>query len=269
VKHSGFSSLPWLRLLVLLALVLTSWSTTWSAAVRGQEVGADAPDEMPSDASDDIPGDAPASASLKVEPVQLPARVIGELNLWSAPGADEGTLIRALSHNEELWVHDVLTDANGERWYRVGEEAYVYAPAIRLPLAPPQTFPGRWLDVELTTPAMVTAYEDNEAVFSALAIKGRIADATPVGTYRILLRVYDETMDSETLGIPFADPRGYYLENVLYTQYFTDAGDSLHFNYWSSSFGEEGSNGCLGLSLEDAAWLWDWADLGTVINIHA
>jgi hypothetical protein len=25
----------------------------------------------------------------------------------------------------------------------------------------------------------------------------------------------------------------------------------------------------LDLSLEHAAWLWDWADLGTVITIHA
>ena len=52
------------------------------------------------------------------------------------------------------------------------------------------------------------------------------------------------------------------------SQYFTDEGDSLHYNYWSSNFGEEGSHGCLGLSLDDAAWLWDWAAVGTIVNVH-
>jgi lipoprotein-anchoring transpeptidase ErfK/SrfK len=150
----------------------------------------------------------------------------------------------------------------------VQDDAYVHAAEVRLPQRPSQVFPGRWLDVELTTPAMVTAYEDDRPVASLLAIKGRDAEDTPQGTYKILRRVYDETMDSETLGVPRDDPRGYYLEHVLYTQYFTEDGDSLHYNWWSTDLGAEGSRGCLGLGLNDAQWLWDWADVGTVINIH-
>jgi lipoprotein-anchoring transpeptidase ErfK/SrfK len=30
-----------------------------------------------------------------------------------------------------------------------------------------------------------------------------------------------------------------------------------------------GSHGCLGLSLADSRWLWDWADIGTPVAIHA
>ena len=41
-------------------------------------------------------------------------------------------------------------------------------------------------------------------------------------------------MDSATVGIPRNSPRGYYLQNVLYTQYFTSSGASIHYNYWSS-----------------------------------
>jgi hypothetical protein len=219
-------------------------------------------------AQEDPPTIAGLPASYAIEPVNLPGRVLGDLNLRTTPMVGEDTLIRTLSHNDALWIFERVTDADGDHWYRVQGDAYVHAAEVRLPKAPPEVFSGRWLDVDLTTPAMVTAYEDDRPVASLLAIKGRTTDETPRGTYTILRRVYDETMDSETIGIPRDDPRGYYLDHVLYTQYFTDEGDSLHWNYWSNSFGEEGSHGCLGLSHEDAAWLWDWADVGTLINIH-
>jgi lipoprotein-anchoring transpeptidase ErfK/SrfK len=130
-------------------------------------------------------------------------------------------------------------------------------------------FSGRWIDVDLNEPSLLTAYEGDQPVFSALAITGRTLTETLEGTYHIIRRVEDETMDSETLGVPHDDPQGYYLEGVLYTQYFTDDGASIHYNYWSSNFGEPGSHGCLGLREEDAAWLWDWASIGTVVNIHS
>ena len=75
-------------------------------------------------------------------------------------------------------------------------------------------------------------------------------------------RVPNETMDSMTLGIPHDSPYGYLVKNVLWTQYFTADGASLHDNYWSSNFGGVGSHGCLGLSLADSKWLWDWASIG-------
>src|SRR5581483_8126669 len=108
-----------------------------------------------------------------------------------------------------------------------------------------------------------TAYDGDTPVFSALAIKGRSAMETPVGVYNIIRRVEDETMDSSTIGIPRNSPGGYYLQHVMYTQYFRSDGLSIHDNYWSDNFGEEGSHGCVGLSLDDSKWIWDFANLGT------
>ena len=48
-------------------------------------------------------------------------------------------------------------------------------------------------------------------------------------------------MNSDTIGIPRFGPGGYYLTNVLFTQYFTGDGASLHYNYWSSNWGYAGS----------------------------
>jgi lipoprotein-anchoring transpeptidase ErfK/SrfK len=75
-------------------------------------------------------------------------------------------------------------------------------------------------------------------------------------------------MDSATIGIPRDSPRGYYLRDVLYTQYFTTDGAAIHYNYWSSHFGYAGTHGCLGVNLEDARWFWEWADVGTIVHIH-
>ncbi len=219
-------------------------------------------------APDDGGGADVGEAADSAQPVQLPGRVVGDLNLRSAPAVRADTLIRTLHHNEAVWVAESVVGEDGDAWYRMGDQEYVHAAEVRLPQPPPQTFPGRWIDVDLDEPASLTAYEDDQPVYSALAIKGRALSETPAGQYHILRRVEDETMDSETLGIPHDDPHGYYLEHVLYTQYFTDDGASIHYNYWSSDFGYPGSHGCLGLSEEDAAWFWNWADTGTLLNIH-
>jgi hypothetical protein len=249
----------WRALILFLGLLL---ALPLLVTTTAQETPGKA-DELASDLASMSAASAPTSVV-----VELPGRVIGDLNLRSAPAVREDTLIRTLQHNDPLWVYERIVGEDGDDWLRVGDGVYVYAEEVRLPLPPPQVFAGRWIDVELTTPALVTAYEDDQAVYSALAIKGRTASATPSGTHEIIRRVYNETMNSETLGVPGSAPDGYYLKDVLYTQYFSPGGESLHFNYWSSDFGEEGSHGCLGLTLDDAAWLWDWADVGTIINIH-
>ena len=62
-------------------------------------------------------------------------------------------------------------------------------------------------------------------------------------------------------------PGGYYLKNVLFTQYFTSDGASIHYNYWSSNWGYAGSHGCLGVAYNEAKFAWDWADVGTPVYV--
>jgi lipoprotein-anchoring transpeptidase ErfK/SrfK len=128
-------------------------------------------------------------------------------------------------------------------------------------------FAGNWIDVDLTLPATMTAYEGSDPVRTMYTIIGRNL-ATPTGTFSIIRRVANETMDSSTVGIPRDGPGGYYLTNVLFTQYFLPTGESIHYNYWSSDFGYPDSHGCLGLSYDDAAFMWDFADIGTTVSIH-
>jgi lipoprotein-anchoring transpeptidase ErfK/SrfK len=129
---------------------------------------------------------------------------------------------------------------------------------------------GRYIDVDLST-LTATAYSGGEAVFSAPVTAGRAGFETPTGTFFIQRRVFSETMDSSTIGIPRNAPGGYYLTGVLYTQYFTGDGVALHANYWAAPgvFGNRNtSHGCVGMSTADAAAFWEFADYGTEVDVH-
>ena len=115
---------------------------------------------------------------------------------------------------------------------------------------------------------MVTAYEDGKAVYATLAIHETGQWATPTGEFSIGRRVANETMSSETIGIPRNGPGGYHLTGVLFTQYFTWDGASIHYNYWSSNWGYSGSHGCLGMNYDDSSYFWSWAGPGTALSIH-
>ena len=152
-------------------------------------------------------------------------------------------------------------------WYQTSDFYYLPAEGVFQPSAA-GSFGGRWLDATLLPTTRVVAYQGQTRVRSMLALRGIAVFPTPVGTFSILRRVPNETMDSMTLGIPHDSPYGYLVKNVLYTQYFTPDGASLHDNYWSSNFGGIGSHGCLGLSLGDSKWLWDWASIGTPVIVN-
>jgi hypothetical protein len=168
--------------------------------------------------------------------------------------------------DRETVVGTVLGD-DGERWYRTVDDYFVPLEGLFVS-STAQEFGGRWLDVSLNGSAKVVAYEAGAPVRSFFAIKGVPRWPTPLGTWSIVRRVANETMDSATIGIPRASPGGYLLKNVLYTQYFRETGESLHYNWWSSAWGTSGSHGCLGLSLGDSKWLWEWASVGTPVVIH-
>ena len=105
----------------------------------------------------------------------------------------------------------------------------------------------------------------------ALVTTGMPDFETKTGEYRINYRKQNETMDSETIGIPRDDPLGYYLTDVYWTQYFYPT-VALHSNYWQpiSVFGHvASSHGCVGMLEDDAKWFWDFAGYGTRVVVYS
>ena len=194
------------------------------------------------------------------------------VSVRSEPKAD-GPVLDILYNRRPIQIRGIVrgdlreaTDA----WYDLGGGRYVPATYVD-PLVlrtPPQTFSGRWVDVNLTQFYAVT-YEGNQPKYVAIIAAGR-GGRTPTGVFNIQYQVRSEIMDSATVGIPKGDPEYYYLENVEYTQYFLEGGYAIHGNYWTPEdrFGNFTSNGCVGLMNEDAAVFWDWLNPGDVVSIH-
>jgi hypothetical protein len=225
---------------------------------------------IPSDAI--APSDPPSRYLLMPPPkpseeFDLSGVVTDSAPLAVYPTPADEAVERELNPNTWLTITASVDGEDGSTWYRTDSGDFVPADAVFLP-ARAEDFSGHWLDVDLTTPARVTAYEGEDSVRSFLTIIGAGPRPTPMGVFTILRRVANETMNSDTIGIPRNGPGGYYLTNVLFTQYFTNDGASLHYNYWSSVWGYPGSHGCLGLTYQDSAWLWDWAHIGTPVVIH-
>jgi hypothetical protein len=193
--------------------------------------------------------------------------VTDETPLAVYPSPADEAAERQLNPNTWLTLTGTVNGEDGSEWYRTDNGDFVPADVVFVPDRAAD-FTGHWLDVDLNTPARVTAYEGDTAVDSFLTIKGAGPRPTPTGVFTILRRVANETMNSDTIGIPRFGPGGYYLTNVLFTQYFTNDGASLHYNYWSSAWGYPGSHGCLGLTYANSAWLWGWAHVGTPVSIH-
>lgn len=125
---------------------------------------------------------------------------------------------------------------------------------------------GKWLDVTLTPPQNIKAMQGDELKMRDLVTAG-LQGTTQPGFYRILRRVYNETMDSRT--VPNSTD-SYFLKDVMFTQYFTGDGAAIHYNWWGPprGFGYPGSHGCLGMRWDGSKFLWEWANIGTPIVIH-
>ena len=224
---------------------------------------------------------AQGNASLPGEPSVkdqfLVTVVSSQLHARTSPSLS-APVAATLNRGDRLWVYgqvdgDEVAPGNVV-WFKTLHGYYIYSGGTNLgDLSGVQRTPGmtgRWIEVDRGT-AVAHAVDDGTVVHIAATTVGTPEFPTPLGTFTILRRVANETMDSATIGIPRNAPHGYYLTNVLYTQYFTNGGAALHYNYWSpaDAFGTgTGSHGCVGLELDDAAYFWNFAGVGTPVVIN-
>jgi lipoprotein-anchoring transpeptidase ErfK/SrfK len=59
----------------------------------------------------------------------------------------------------------------------------------------------------------------------------------------------------------------HHVPDVPWVLYFTNSGHALHGTYWHNNFGTPMSHGCINLPLDVAAWLYDWAPVGTPVLV--
>ena len=200
---------------------------------------------------------------------------LGETNLRAEP-TTRSDIVRVLEYGDEItvtdWVKGEEVFVGADLWAKLKDGGYIYARNVgrNAPVAPtpvPADAPtvGRWIDVNLTQQLMV-AYEGRNVARVIVTTTGMAGWETPPGFYQILWRVPNETMESGAIGAEHF----FKLEDVLFTQYFTNQGHAIHYAWWRTpqTIGRPGSHGCLNTLLDDAQYLWDWATIGTPVYVH-
>jgi lipoprotein-anchoring transpeptidase ErfK/SrfK len=114
----------------------------------------------------------------------------------------------------------------------------------------------RWIDIDISDQRLY-AYKGQDLKKSFVISTGTWQYPTVVGKYYIYVKYEAANMSGP----------GYYLPAVPYTMYFYQ-GYGIHGTYWHNNFGTPMSHGCVNLRTEDAGWLFSWATVGTLVNIH-
>jgi lipoprotein-anchoring transpeptidase ErfK/SrfK len=126
-------------------------------------------------------------------------------------------------------------------------------------------YPGRpagvgpneyWVDVDLSQ-QRTYAYRGDELLQSFLVSTGTWRTPTVTGKFKVYVKYRFADMSGP----------GYYLPNVPFVMYFYK-GYGLHGTYWHKNFGTPMSHGCINLKKSEAEWLFNFASVGTIVNIH-
>lgn len=122
------------------------------------------------------------------------------------------------------------------------------------------------------------AYDNGSQVFSVAVITGRPSLPTPLGTYHVFAKLSPTTFYSPW---PAGSPNWYPPTHVKYALGFLAGGYFLHDTWWHTVYGpgtngwhydpvygwQWGSHGCVGMPLSAAAWLYNWAPIGTTVQV--
>lgn len=125
---------------------------------------------------------------------------------------------------------------------------------------------GKLLEADVNTKRLY-AYENGQLVNTFLATAGAPATPTPLGEFHIWEKLTMQTMTGFN-----PDHSRYVQPNVPWISYFDHSGDAVHGNYWrpASVFGNiNTSHGCVGLPVDQAEWVYNWAPIGTTVINHA
>jgi peptidoglycan hydrolase-like protein with peptidoglycan-binding domain len=118
-----------------------------------------------------------------------------------------------------------------------------------------------YVSVSETLPEKVTLWHDGHTIFTAAANTGIPGAETALGTYPVFEHLEETTMSGENPdGSHYEDP------GIMWVSYF-NGGDALH-SFDRPSYGSPQSLGCVEMALEDAAKVWPYTPIGTLVTVE-
>ena len=203
--------------------------------------------------------------------------VTSEANVRAMPSGDSprvgvlsaGTKVKVLAEEHGTFVDG--TDV----WYRIDGGRFaggrvhstlitkIDQPSPNTTAPDPAPADGSWITVDRAARTLTLVQSGNPVFVTFVAI-GKTGVETPTGRYGIVNKLPFDDMASARN--PTAE-HSYYLPNVPNVQYFTEDGSAIHGTYWHDSYGTEESQGCINLTITDAAYLYGQTSSSTVVQI--
>lgn len=182
---------------------------------------------------------------------------LAELDTTQYPDGEHLLRLRVVHSNlnyEEYYTPITLHNGNARSVAATAETAPTLRPGMDTSAAPADGL--RRIEVDLSDQTL-TAYQGDVVVMHTSVSTGRPATPTVLGSYNIRTKLPSQRMRGP----------GYDLPNVPSVMYFF-AGYAIHGAYWHNNFGQTMSHGCVNMRLDEAAALYDWADIGTEVYVQ-
>ncbi len=181
--------------------------------------------------------------------------------------------------NPEKYGFDTAPVEQGDR--PVFSEALFYQHANPYGVDP-TGLPGvKRIDVSISEQVM-RVYQGNTLVLETLVSTGLSPNDTEVGNFHVRIKYESQTMSGftsssgEVVGLGSSDGgvegtatgNPYSVEDVPHVMYINYQAEALHGAYWHNNFGQKMSHGCINQPLDVAAFMYDFAPLGTQVNVY-
>ncbi|MFH1712182.1 MAG: L,D-transpeptidase, partial [Patescibacteria group bacterium] len=121
---------------------------------------------------------------------------------------------------------------------------------------------GKYIKVDVSEQTLY-AYENGALVKSFLVSTGTWTFPTPYDTTTIT----DKLLWHDYVGFyGEGNPNNYNLPGVKYNLRFRPH-HYIHYAYWHNNFGHRMSHGCINVNYENSEWIFNWAEVGTPVEV--
>jgi lipoprotein-anchoring transpeptidase ErfK/SrfK/LysM repeat protein len=120
----------------------------------------------------------------------------------------------------------------------------------------------KWIDIDISDQQLI-AYQGDTVIRVFSVSTGATKTPTVQGSFRTYVKI--EVQDMSGGSVAAGDY--YYQADVPWVQYFYED-YSIHGAYWHNMFGQRTGHGCVNMRVEEARWLYDWAQTGTRVEVH-
>jgi lipoprotein-anchoring transpeptidase ErfK/SrfK len=124
---------------------------------------------------------------------------------------------------------------------------------------------GKLITVDLASQTL-TAWNNGQIQYRTPVSTGMWLTPTVKGSFTIRTKVPMQDMRGPSPYKQYYPTGRYLVKNVPHVMYFYQS-YAIHGAYWHNNFGRRASHGCVNVPLLSAEWLYNFADVGTRVEV--